>query len=229
MLGEGLAPAEASLDVCDGRRAQCCPMVEPARCVVARLPCVEEVDRALRREVRSGHAGKKQPSARRKKPTGRRLVAPPHVILLPLPPSGGTSRRLQRTAAEEIADLIIQAVRSVDFFHPAIKTELLVEPDGFHVHLDVLDRETGDPVTIDLRWDLPPFLTSREHALDWIYACVREAWVHELNEALFVDGVRRRDLHNGRGQTIPPPDEAARCELDAFKMQLAAFLMGGPR
>lgn len=97
------------------------------------------------------------------------------------------------------------------------------------MHLDVSERETGKPVTLDLRWDLPPFLISRDHALDWIYDCVREAWVHELNEALFVDDVRRRDLHNSRGQTIRPPDEAARSELDAFKIQLAAFLMGGTR
>jgi hypothetical protein len=178
--------------------------------------------------VTTGQAWK-QLAARKKKRTRRRPVTPPHVILLPLPPPGGTSERLQHTAAQEAADLVLQAVRSIDFVHAAIKTELLVEPDGFHVRLDVANRETGEPVTLDLRWNLPPFLISREHAIDWIYACVREAWVHELNEALFVDGARRRDLHNGSGQTIPPPDEAARCALDVFKMQLAAFLMGGPR
>lgn len=179
--------------------------------------------------MRSAARAKKHPTARRKKPTRREAIAPPHVILLPLPASEGTSGRLQCTAVKETADLIMQAVRSIDFVHAAIKTKLLIEPDGLHAHLDVSDRDTGKPVTLDLRWDFPPLLTSREHAIDWIYACVRDAWVHELNEALFVDDVRRRDLHNSRGHTIPPPDEAAQSELDAFKMQLAAFLMGGPR
>ncbi len=138
-------------------------------------------------------------------------------------------------AAKIAHDLLVAATRDVDFVYPAVPTRLVIEPDGFHVQLDIFDRDTGTPVTIDLRDDLPTFLISREHALDWIYARVRDAWVHELNEALFVDGTRRRELHNARGQTIPPPDEAARSELDAFKVQLATFLSetapvtGGPR
>jgi len=138
-------------------------------------------------------------------------------------------------AAQVARDLLVAATRDVDFVYPAVPTRLVIEPDGFHVQLDIFDRETGAPVAIDLRWDMPPLLISREHALDWIYSCVRDAWVHELNEALFVDGTRRRELHNDHGQTIPPPDEAARGELDSFKVQLAAFLSGtapvsgGPR
>jgi hypothetical protein len=153
-------------------------------------------------------------------------------VLLP----EGASRRSRLTPAEKSArDLIVQAARDITFIHAAIRTELAVEPDGFHVKIDTVHRETGGEVTIDLRWDLPPFLLSRESALDWIYACVRDAWVHELNEALFVDGRRRRELHNDRGQTIPPPDEAARGALDSFKVQLATFLSaiapvtGGPQ
>jgi len=117
-------------------------------------------------------------------------------------------------------------VRDITFVHAAIATRIVVEPDGFHVHLDCAHRDTGVESTLDLRWDLPPLLLSREHALDWIYACIREAWVHELNEALFVDGARRRDLHNERGQTILPPDKAAGSAVDAFKLELATFLLG---
>lgn len=153
-------------------------------------------------------------------------VPPPHAVLLP----EGTARRPRPTPAEKAArELIVQAVRDITFVHAAISTELVIEPDGFHVSLVIFDRETGEPCAIDLRWDLPPFLLSHEHAIDWIYTCVREAWVHELNEALFVDGIRRRNLHNDRGQTILPPDEVASSDLNTFKIQLAAFLMGAPR
>lgn len=128
--------------------------------------------------------------------------------------------------AKAARDLVVAAARDVEFVFAAIPTRLVIAPDGFHIQIDTLNRETGDPSTIDLRWDMPPLLSSREHALDWIYSCARDAWVHELNEALFVDGARRRELHNGDGQTIPPPDEAARSALDSFKCQLAAFLSG---
>ena len=168
---------------------------------------------------------KKVRGTRAAKHARRGPVPPPHAVLLPLP--GGPPRRPRLSPAAKAArDLIVRAVRDIDFVHAAIPTKLVIETDGFHVQIDILDRETGEPCTIDLRWDLPPLLTSREHALDWIYACVRDAWVHELNEALFVDGFRRRELHNNRGQTIPPPDEAAKGELDSFKVQLAAFLSG---
>jgi|ERR1700751_2873026 len=158
---------------------------------------------------------KKQVAAAKKHPR-RRSVAPPHFFLLPQSSLGGTSNHAQCTVAKEVLDLILEAVESIDFVNAAIKTEIHVEPDGFHVRLDIFDRETGDPGVLDLRWDLPPFFASREQALDWIYARVREAWVHELNEALFVDGTRRRDLHNARGQTITPPEETILSNLSCL-------------
>lgn len=120
--------------------------------------------------------------------------------------------------------LVADAARSIDFVHAAIPTRLVVEADGLHVQIETVHRDSGEAVTIDLRSDVPTCLPSREFALDWIYSCVREAWVHELNEALFVDGARRRDLHNHRGQTIPPPEETDGGELVTFKAQLAKFL-----
>jgi hypothetical protein len=139
-----------------------------------------------------------------------------------------TTRRLSSTE-RAVRDLVALAVGDLSFAHPAIGTKVVLERDGLHVQLDSFERETGEASTVDIRTDLPPLLISRDHATDWIYGCVREAWVHELNEALFVDGARRHDLHNDRSQPIRPPDEAARHDLTAFKMQLAAFLMGGPR
>ena len=110
-------------------------------------------------------------------------------------------------SAQWTMNLALQAAESIDFVHAAIKTKVAIEPDGLHVHLDTPERDTGELITIDLRWDLPPFLASHEHAVDWIYTNVRDAWVHELNEALFVQGARRQDLHNEEGRTILPPDE----------------------
>jgi hypothetical protein len=130
------------------------------------------------------------------------------------------------SAAKAARFLVGRAVCSINFVHSAIPTRLIVKADGLHVQIDSFERETGDEVVVDLRYPLPPLLTDRDHAVDWIYAQVRDAWVHELNEALFVDGFRRRNLHDANGQTIPPPEDAARGELHTFKTQLAAFLMG---
>ena len=135
-------------------------------------------------------------------------------------------RPLLTPSAEAARDLVVAAASAVEFVFAVIPTRIVIESDGFHIQIDTLNRETGNPSTIDLRWDMPPLLSSREHALDWIYSCARDAWVHELNEALFVDGARRRELHSGTGQTIPPPDEVAKSALDSFKCQLAAFLSG---
>lgn len=131
-----------------------------------------------------------------------------HIATIIADASEGKSlRREQEHGAQWTMNLALQAAESMQFVRPAIKTKVIVESDGLHVHLDTLERDTGDPITLDLRWDLPLFLASREHAVDWIYTHVRDSWVHELNEALFVQGARRQDLHNEEGQTILPPDE----------------------
>lgn len=72
-------------------------------------------------------------------------------------------------------------------------------------------------------WQLPVALMSREHALDWIYAYVREVWVHELNEWLCVDGKRRHDLHDADGHALEPPGE--RTNLAVLKHDIFALLM----
>jgi len=160
---------------------------------------------------------KKMPAARAERQTRRKSLPPERV-----------ARQSRRSPSAKAArDLIIQATQDISLVHPAIRTELAVKPAVFRVRLDILNRETGKPCTIDFTWPLPPLLSSREHALDWIYACVRDAWVHELNEALFVDGIRRHELHTDGGQVIPPPGEDARAgDLASFKVQLAAFLSG---
>lgn len=110
-------------------------------------------------------------------------------------------------------DLLEQAVTRVSFVRSAINTAISLEADGFHVHLCTRHRDTNEEICIDLRWDFPRRLSSFDDAVDWIYSCVREAWVHELNEALFVDGTRRRDLHDEQGRTVMPPDEKPFMEL----------------
>jgi hypothetical protein len=100
---------------------------------------------------------------------------------------------------------LLEVLRSVSFRRPAIPTIIALEADGFHVRLQTFQRETGESVTIDIRSTCPPILNSIDEALDWIYARVRDAWVHELNEALFVHGKRRRDLHHDDGALIPAP------------------------
>jgi hypothetical protein len=125
--------------------------------------------------------------------------------------------------------LIKQATREISFAHPAIVTELAVKRGHLLVTISTPDRDTGKKVRLEFRWELPLFLFGPEHAVDWIYETVRHAWVHELNEALFVNGVRRRDLHDNQNRTLSPPDEAQRTAVDEFREQLAAFLMGANR
>lgn len=135
-------------------------------------------------------------------------------------------RQALTPSSKAARDLIVRAIGDISFVNSAIRTEIHVEPDGFHVRVDTYDRDSGEPVTADLRDDIPPFLLSRDHAIDWIYGRVRNAWVHELNEAMFVDGTRRRDLHDADGRTIAPPDEIVQGELDALRGKIIALAMG---
>jgi hypothetical protein len=109
--------------------------------------------------------------------------------------------------------LVLEAMRAVSFRYPALGTSLCIEFDYFRVVLETRNRDTGDSVSIGIGDMLPTTIETFEHAVDWIYARVRDAWVHELNEALYVHGKRRRDLHRDDGKTVPAPmsqKEAAR-------------------
>lgn len=132
-------------------------------------------------------------------------------------------KRRERTPIEQHLDA---AIRSISFpscpFHTKIKRDR--RSGKFHVTIDIIDRKTGEPAQAQFGWNLPMYLFSTEHAVDWIYQRVRETWLHELNEIFFVDGKRRRDLHDAEGFAIMPPEELAYHELIAFKAQLAAFL-----
>ena len=75
------------------------------------------------------------------------------------------ARHLSTPADKAVRDLIVQATRDITFVHAAIHTELIVQSDGFHVRIVTPHRETGDEITVDLHWDLPPYLLSREHAI----------------------------------------------------------------
>ena len=98
-------------------------------------------------------------------------------------------------AAALVRELVGRAISRIRFTYAAIPTTLTFDEDRFAVDLVALDRETGESTTVRLLYWLPPVLASQDAAVEWIYRCVREGWVHELNEAIFVDGTRRRDLH----------------------------------
>jgi hypothetical protein len=144
----------------------------------------------------------------------------------------GGGRVPELSLAEQHVHAIVEdAIGRVSFWSCPFNTEMKLDRDDgkFHVLINIVNLDNAETGTSDFSWKLPPILVSGEHAIEWIYGCVREAWVHELNEVFFVDGARRRDLHDAEGRTVVPPEEADRNELDAFKIQLAAFLMGAPR
>jgi len=118
--------------------------------------------------------------------------------------------RPKRFSASDVRKAFASSLRLIDLRHPAIFTLLELTRFGLRITVSTRDRETGSPIGITFTHKLPPpsslpFLTS-EIVIEWIYACIRDAWVHELNEALFVRGKRRRDLHDGKGKTIRPRD-----------------------
>jgi hypothetical protein len=125
----------------------------------------------------------------------------------------------QRLASEMfIRCVVTPVVDSVRMFNAAISTWVSVSPDGqLEITMQILERDTGERAGIRLCWDFPhwgswPSPPTRDRIVDWIYLCLHDAWVHELNEALHVDGVRRRDLHDERGDAVPPPEcEESRC------------------
>ena len=111
-----------------------------------------------------------------------------------------TSRRFLRSA-----------IRSVSFVNSTIPTVVRYEDGKICVNLIITDRDTG-VVGAAIEFTFNPAqpginLTSKELAIEWIYQVVRYTWVHELNEAMYVNGRRRRDLHDGQGRAIPPPGE----------------------
>ena len=122
---------------------------------------------------------------------------------------------MARQTRAEVFAIVLCANEEVTLQYPALPTSIYVAKSPrvrrrgprLVVQMNVLDRDTGDPQTLRVFWRLPPVLPTLEHAIDWIYARVRESWAHELNEALHVGGIRRRDLHNERGGAMPPPPD----------------------
>ena len=107
--------------------------------------------------------------------------------------------------------LLAALIPRVKFLHAGIPTRIARRGSKFFVYLDTCNRDTGEPCVIRMSWTIPPATEATEEMwLDWIYWCVKYAWVHELNEAMHLDGKRRRDLHDETGRTIPPPGDADR-------------------
>lgn len=125
-------------------------------------------------------------------------------------------RRLPRKQSRaELHARVRAALATVSFLFMALPTRVdflmaaRVRRRGprLRVTINTLDRDTGDPIQLGMYWSIPPSLPTNEHAIDWIYACVRETWVHELNEAFHMNEGRRRDLHFDNGSSRPPPPD----------------------
>jgi len=121
--------------------------------------------------------------------------------------------------------IVARALRDVTLVHPAIKTNLSVDRHGLHIALTVKHRDTGKLCQVQFTWQVPSYVLSHDDAVDWIYDCVRDTWVHELNEALHVRRDRRFVPHDANGEIRVPPDENSRREVERFKRQLANFLL----
>jgi hypothetical protein len=52
----------------------------------------------------------------------------------------------------------------------------------------------------------PLWVQTEEDALEFVRACVRVSVLHELDEALLVDGLRRWDPHRGGARGLRPED-----------------------
>jgi len=105
--------------------------------------------------------------------------------------------------------LVIKAVHRIAFRNAVIPTSLIVTRKQLRVIISTRDRNDGSAMTLQAGWTFPrEGLTTDDQAISWITACVRETWVHELHESLFVDAVRRNDLHeaNTPNTRPPPPD-----------------------
>jgi hypothetical protein len=104
-------------------------------------------------------------------------------------------------------EFVREASDSVWFQHAGIPTHIRASIGGhpddtlngrsprLYVRIETHHRDSGELISIQLGDDIPITITSREEATEFIYDRVRHAWIHELNEAMFVDGARRRDLH----------------------------------
>jgi len=110
--------------------------------------------------------------------------------------------------------LVRDAADRVTFRHAGIPTFIGVtleeRSDGtleqrgrLCVTLMTRDRASGEEIAVQFGDDIPLTISTVEDAIDFVYDRARHAWVHELNEALHVDGERRRDLHiDGIAKTI---------------------------
>jgi hypothetical protein len=138
------------------------------------------------------------------------------------------NRSIKRTIAQDQL-LVARAIARISFAACPLHTEIKIDRrrNRLRIILRVNAHETGELLCLELS-RIIPLLASVDQAIDWIYACTREAWVHELNEVLLLDGTRRHDLHDSSGHAIMPPDEAARGrlrgELKALNERLTAII-----
>lgn len=93
------------------------------------------------------------------------------------------------------------------FVHCGIPTQVNVDVGSGNdprilVLIETKERDSGDDIIVQLGDPIPHTIETADEALDFIYERVRAAWLHELNEAMHVLGVRRMDLHDDQGNTL---------------------------
>lgn len=106
-------------------------------------------------------------------------------------------------------ELVREAIDLISFVNAVIPTSVSMTQKQLRVLISTRDRNNGDPTTLQVGWSFPrEGISTRQHAISWIVACVRESWVHELHESVFFDGTRLSDLHvPGTTKTKPPPPD----------------------
>lgn len=102
--------------------------------------------------------------------------------------------------------LVREAIDQVSFVNAVIPTSVSMTQKQLRVLISTRDRDNGAAMTLQAGWSFPrEGVSTRDHAISWVVACVRETWVHELHESIFFDGTRRNDLHEPGMATIRPP------------------------
>lgn len=102
--------------------------------------------------------------------------------------------------------LVGEAIEQVSFVNAVIPTSVSMTQKQLRVLISTRDRDNGAAMTLQAGWSFPrEGVSTRDHAISWVVACVRETWVHELHESIFFDGTRWNDLHEPGTPTIRPP------------------------
>lgn len=90
-----------------------------------------------------------------------------------------------------------RVVSGIRMVNPPFPIKLTTHSDGVGpvlcITVTVRHRITGEPLALEHRRAVPDGV----ELLDWIHTCLRDVFVHELDEAFHFNGVRVREPHPG--------------------------------